>query len=554
MAYELVVALFCGLLAAGAILFSRRLRRHQLTNALAELKDWKAKATLVFRSMGEGVFGIDTEGKVIFINEAAARMLGWKHSDIIGKHRDTFILKGEGARARMSGQFDVEVLDERFQRRDGTSFPVAYTCSPLMVDDQITGAVYVFRDDTLRQQQESELKRSNVFIRSILDHSPSIIYVKKTSGEYLIVNNRFLEIFGFKEDQVVGKKDCNLFPRRFFEAWNQIDTLVIESGKPMQLEEQAPLSDGIHTYISSKFPLIDTDGHIYAVAGISTDITDRAKQERRLEESLHQIEAVNAELVTARRKADEANQFKSVFLANMSHELRTPLNGVTGLASLLERSELNEKQKKYVKGISQSSQVLLALINDILDFSKIEAGEVHMEKTPVHLHQLVQEVGEMVGVAAAEKKLAFTIKVEEDTPHWVMADSLRLRQVLINITSNAIKFTEKGYVSVVIGRQSKKGDYHDIRFEVTDSGIGIAQDKQAGVFQKFYQADASTTRRFGGTGLGLAISKQLVELMGGKIGMFSTQGVGSTFWFEVPFETPAPVAQEIHNAPIGGQK
>lgn len=396
---------------------------------------------------------------------------------------------------------------------------------------------------------ENALVGSNAFIRSVLDHSPSLIYVKSSSGKYLIVNAKYLEIFGFKEADVLGRTDSELFPKEMTENWNTADTVVLEKGKPLQIEELIPLSDGVHTYMSSKFPLIDSQGEIYAIGSISTDITESARQEMRQEQYLHKIEEMNVELEAARLKAEEANRYKSLFLANMSHEIRTPLNGVIGFTSLLNRTKLEAKQDKYVQSINLSAKVLLELIDNILDFTKIEAGEMSLERAPIDLHRLIYEVKDMLAGRAEEKHLEIAVQIEEGTPHWVLADSLRLRQVLTNITHNAIKFTEKGGVLIVVRRPSLEGeDYHRIRFEIRDTGIGIPKEKQTQLFQKFYQADASITRRFGGTGLGLAICKQLVELMGGNIGLSSTPGVGSLFWIEVPFETVAPVLQqeEVH--------
>lgn len=410
--------IFCILLAYGWIL-----QRASRIQVLTELKSWKNQSKLILRAMGEGMFCVNLEGKVTLINAAALRMLGWKSEELLGQHIEDLIRpsakplteksKEETRKPRVNENFGVEVVDEQFMRRDGSCFPVAYTCSPIVDrDNTITGAVYIFHDDTERQRYESELHQS-----------------------------------------------------------------------------------------------------------------------------LNKIESINRELAEARERADKANQAKSLFLANMGHEIRTPLNGVIGITSLLERTELDEKQKKYIQRIRLSGHLLMGLINDILDYSRIEAKELTLERIPTDLHELLYDIDDMLRMAANEKKLELTISFDPKLPRMFLTDPLRLRQILVNLIGNAIKFTERGYVHITITSVAKKNNQDTVRFEIKDTGIGISKDSQSHLFQKFYQADDSITRRFGGTGLGLAICKRLVVLMGGIIGVDSTEGVGSTFWVEIPLES-----------------
>ncbi|MFZ5757510.1 MAG: ATP-binding protein [Pseudomonadota bacterium] len=252
-----------------------------------------------------------------------------------------------------------------------------------------------------------------------------------------------------------------------------------------------------------------------------------------LRETLETIEVQNIELDMARKEAVQAARLKSEFLANMSHEIRTPLNGIIGFTRLLLKTELSPRQAEYLTTVRKSSDALLTIINDILDFSKIEAGKLALDRSPVDLREIIDDVLALMAPLAADKKLEQVALVYQDTPRRVIADPIRLRQVLTNLLSNAIKFTERGMIVVRVMLESEDERSVMLRFAVTDTGIGLSPEQQGTLFTAFTQADSSTTRQAGGTGLGLAISKHLVELMGGEVGLESAPGEGSTFWFTI---------------------
>jgi PAS domain S-box-containing protein len=427
------------------------------------------------------------------------------------------------------------------------------------VDDEIdslgeAAVALSFRLETLEQEVAAHagelqdmLYRISIerdFNKSLLDTAQVIILTQSADGSIHSLNRYGELLTGCSEGELLGK--C------FVQITDHSETAETEMQQSLQ-----DLTMGGKKHIQRDSILMSKPGEKYAITwnhsrlsgqpgetvmilSVGIDHTDRKRAEQdllNLNASLEiRVEERTFELEQAKQQAETANQAKSEFLSNMSHEIRTPMNSIIGMTQLVRRTELNPKQLDYVVKIDHSAQHLLSLINEMLDFSKIEAGKIELDVLDFELDTLLQNISSQLGESAASKCLRLVFDVSPDLSHPLRGDSLRLYQVLLNYTNNAIKFTDKGEIVVrarIIENQTPGANGTDIlvRFEVQDSGIGISAEQIAQLFQPFHQADASTTRKYGGTGLGLAISRQLAEMMGGEVGVESQHGKGSTFWF-----------------------
>jgi len=452
------------------------------------------------------------------------------------------------------------------------------------------------------QERTNELERSRQQLQAILDNSTAVIYLKDLEGQYLLINHQYERLFHVAKHEVMGKTDYDIFPKETADAFRAHDRAVIDADAPQEMEEYAPHDNGLHAYISIKVPLHDHSGRIYGVCGISTDITARKKAEdllknynKQLEQEVEQrtqewkiareqaleakeaaeearIAAEEARIAAeeARIAAEAASRAKSTFLANMSHELRTPLHGILGFARCLEQdATLTEDQRENIAIISRNGKHLLTLLNDILDFTKVEVDTLALYPEEFALPSMLRQLADVSRIDAEQHGLAFVYDVPPTLPEIVIGDQKRLRQILVNLLGNAVKYTEKGTVTFEIldlrfkiaePDKSESKIFHSVpgqtqilKFRISDSGIGIPPDQIEGIFLPFQQADPYRLQE-GSTGLGLALSQQLALLMGSRIHVESVVGQGSTFWFNLELPVVDSSLTHIASEPKGGQE
>ncbi len=361
------------------------------------------------------------------------------------------------------------------------------------------------------------------FFHTLVETIPSPLFYKDSNGRYIGCNGAFEKYLGRSRGEIIGKTVFDILPPNIATLYHEEDRKLFQNPGTRSYTGKLPRADGaLRDMIFDKATILNGDGKVVGILGIITDIT---------------------ELVEARKEAEVANAAKSEFLANMSHEIRTPLNGIIGMSDLLIKTEMNPEQRQYAETVVTCGKALLAVIDDILDFSKIEAGKLQIDKVDFDLRQVLTELQKIIIFQAAMKGLIFQVNIAPGVPTQVQGDPARLSQVLMNLATNAVKFTESGKVTIDIGVKAETASLATLHFRVSDTGIGISPEHAHRLFQSFSQIDGSLSRKHGGTGLGLAICKKLVTMMGGTIGVTSREHRGSTFWFDVVLDKQSASAQ-----------
>jgi len=562
---ELVwIAIGCFLVGALAgMAWTRRSARRRRHGPVTPIGDERALMRTLIDLMPDYIYAKDAAGRFVLANQAVAGVMGASSpKDLIGRTDADFYSADMAARFRADEQTVLQAGEPLRDREELGTDSVAgearwhlTTKVPLRdAQGRVIGLVGITRDIHRRKQAEDEIRRLNAeldqrvrertaelsaerkLLRTLVDNMPDAIYAKDRASRFTLVNPAAAAGVGATVDEVLGRTAFDFYPPEQAQRFHDDDRQVMASGQALIGREEPALeaaTGGQRWLLTTKVPLRDDDGRIAGIVGISRDISELRR--------VH-------ELQVAKERAEAANEGKSRFLANMSHELRTPLNAVLGYAQILLRDAgLSDLQRQGLATIQHSGEHLLALIDDVLDLAKVDAGKFELCPEPVPLPGFMRVLDDIIRIKADDKHIAFECQVPTDLPAVVKVDDRRLRQVLLNLLSNALNFTDAGRVGLRV-TATPRGDHATrLRFEVEDTGPGIAADELERIFRPFEQG--APHARAGGTGLGLAISRQLTRLMGGELHVRSDPGRGSCFWFEI--DVPVLGMQAAAHRPQG---
>jgi PAS domain S-box-containing protein len=522
--------------------------QERVAESLALVKQSEEKFRAMFEQSPLGVsLFVGLTGQLLEVNERLTQIIGRTREELATlnwmqiTHPDDVQEQLDNMAKLESGELSRVQMKKRYVCPDGSLVWANITIARVVVEAE-RGSLFLalIEDITQHKEMEDRLRTSEQRHRLLADNSLDVIWTMNLDGKFTYVSPSIERLRGYTPEETIETPLEDIYTPESVAIIRQglVDARAnLQAGLPLgfrTLELQGRHRDGsvIWTEVTAT-AMYDRDGRFVELLGITRDITERKHAELALLETNLQLQQATARAQELAERAEAASSAKSEFLANMSHEIRTPMNGVIGMTGLLLDTPLNAEQRRYAHTIHASGEALLALLNDILDFSRIEAGRLELEAVDFELPIVLDELTAPLVLQAHEKGLVLKRKFDPNVPTRVCGDPGRLRQILSNLVGNAVKFTERGEICLQTSLLEQTETDFLLRFSVRDTGIGISPEQQQRLFQKFTQADASTTRRYGGTGLGLAIAKDLAELMGGKIGVNSELGVGSEFWFTV---------------------
>ena len=498
------------------------------------LRDSQLRFRSLVETTTEWVWEVDPSGTIEYASPRIQQLLGHASSEAAGKTLFEFMdterieISQTSFRNAVKGRQPWLGIENTYRHKNGDLVCVETNALPILgPGGQLVGYRGIDRDVTAHKRAEREAQFERSLLNTLLEHSPDFIYFKDRDSRFLRASRTLAKYFGVHESvDVVGKTDRDFFDLDRWEEYLKDERRIMETAQPVvSKEEQQAAPDGRTTWVlTSKGPLVSDDGGIIGTFGISRDITDRKRADQ--------------ELRAAKEAAEAASVAKSNFLANMSHEVRTPMNAVIGMAELLLDTRLDSAQREYLKVIVESGESLLSVLNDVLDLSRLEAGKLDIDQIRFDLYDAFGKTMKSLAYRAHVKGLELIGRISPDVPRCVIGDPARLRQMIVNLVGNAVKFTEAGEVVLSLEAQSRSDTQAVLHFCVTDTGIGVPEEKRAAIFQAFEQADNSMTRAFGGTGLGLSICARLAQLMRGTVWLGDGVDRGSEFHFTVRVGIP----------------
>ncbi len=488
-----------------------------------------------------GIFLLDLQGNIVSWNVGAERITGFTDIEAIGQHLKTIFATTEGAVDSTQNELIAAAKKGMWQgerwhvRKNGTHFLAQETVYPLQKNGVIYGFAKVIGDITQRKRSEESLKHSEARFRQLLEAIPQMVWSARPDFSFDYANQRWLDYTGMSRAEIAEQGWSKLFPQEDADHTMALWKRAAESKTAFSHEVKIRRGDGTYRWhLCRALPILDMEGNISEWFGTHTDIEEQ--------------KILQGELIAAKQEAEEVSQFKSAFLATVSHEIRTPLSAIIGFSRLLvEETWPEDKMKEFAQIALRNGYSLARIIDDILDLSKVEAGKLEVAKAEISVSELLSEVIESLSVKAVEKGINISLQIDEDVPETILSDATRIRQILVNIIGNAIKFTNQGHVLVNVTAESGSPK-PSLAIYVKDTGCGISLQNASYLFQPFVQADTSTSRKYGGTGLGLALSRKLAQLLGGNVALDSSiPDQGSTFKIELPLKA-AQVAEKIIRA------
>ncbi len=534
--------------ASGRFIGSRDGGAEQLLSIARDIQERRHSAQLIqeseqrYRSLFDynpaSVFSFDTQGRYTTINAEMEKLVGRTEDELIGRSFECFIapenVYDTVEHFERALQGEPQSYESRVVVKNGDTRDVSVVNLPIVVDEQIVGVYGIATDVTEMKRHLEQIEKLSNEYTLILNSVSEGIFGMDNDGCTTFINPAATRMLGFSTLELAGQPLLEMF---------QLTHADGSAYLPQDHPIDRALREGT-SYEEQEAVFLRKDGSSFMVSYRITPIWDRGKRKGAV--VVFNDITNEKQIIRAKELAERADRAKSEFLAIMSHEIRTPMNGIIGMTGLLADTELDEEQRSYIEIIRDSSDALLHILNEILDFSRIEAGKMLLEHTPIQLLPLLDGVLDLFTSRAAEKGIELTCHTDELIPKAIIGDASRLRQVLVNLISNAIKFTDNGGVNVAVRQAERRANECVLEFEVSDTGIGISSDKQSLLFQSFSQLHPSINRKYGGTGLGLAICKKLIELMGGTISVDSEEGRGATFRFLLPVHyLPDDYATEV---------
>jgi PAS domain S-box-containing protein len=491
-------------------------------------RDWEA----TFDAVSEMIIITDDESKITRVNKAAINYFKTDFNALLGKFFDQ-IIKIEDQPPTAPSEPVAQEEGFQLQGVDGWFDISRYT---IQVNGDLQGHVHIIQEITEKRDAEREIRRQKEYFQILVNSSPVAVVVLDMDNKILSCNPAFENLFGYSQQESLGENLDKLITNVDTYQEATAYTADVMAGESLHGISSRKHKNGSMVDVEIFGVPVVLDGKMVGVLGIYHDIS---------------------ELIAAKLRAEDADKAKSEFLANMSHEIRTPMNGIIGMLELLQGTYLDSEQSDYVNLARESSDSLLRLLNDILDFSKIEAGQLDLDVIEFDLRTAVESAVQTQAHRADKKGLEIACLIDQDVPSYLRGDPGRLRQILVNLIGNAVKFTQEGEVIIRVKRVEETKSHVNVRFSISDTGVGIPADQQVQIFERFKQVDGSTNRRFEGTGLGLAICRELVERMGGKMSLESQVDVGSTFSFTALFEKQdealpgtRPLSYNLHSVKV----